>query len=117
MLAAILWLAGSRVWPEIQNLSTPLLGLWGIIWGYHYSFTLGLIPTRQPDFLIYGRIFSITLILLGNAFLIGTLIWLAFRPSTWGQALLNLGTEWVWVYSSIMDWLSGLLLRYLPHSA
>ncbi len=117
MLAAILWLAGGRIWPDLQNFATPLLGLWGAIWGYHYSFTLGLIPTRQPDFLIYGRFFSITLILLGNAFLIGTLLWLAFRPSPWEQTLLNLGTEWVWVYSSIAHWLSGLLLRYLPHSA
>ena len=103
LLAGILWLAGTRVWPELQNYTLPSLALWGVIWG--------------PDFLIYGRIFSITLILMGNTFLIGILLWGAFHPASFGQTLLQLGTEWVWTYSTIAHWLSGLLLRYLPHSA
>ena len=117
LLAGILWLAGTRVWPELQNYTLPNLALWGAIWGYHYTFTISLIPTDQPDFLIYGRIFSITLVFMGNTLLVGVLLWGAFRPAPLSQTLLQLGTEWIWTYTTIAHWLSGLLLRYLPHSA
>ena len=117
MIAGILWLAGTRIWPELQQFPLPLLGLWGAIWGYHYAFTFDLFPTRQPDFLIYGRVFSLTLILLGNTFLIGGLLWSTFRPSPLSDTMLHLGSDWAWTYTSIAHWVTGLLLRYLPHSA
>ena len=33
MIAGILWLAGTRAWPEFQQFPLPFLGLWGAIWG------------------------------------------------------------------------------------
>ena len=115
--AGILWLAGTRCWPDATHYPIPFLGIWGAIWGYHYAFTLALIPTRQPDFLVYGRIFSFTLIALGNLIVAALLTWAAFRPTSAGQTLILLGSEWAWTYTQIVYWLSGLLLRYLPHPA
>ncbi|MCX6935164.1 MAG: hypothetical protein NTZ01_03085 [Verrucomicrobia bacterium] len=117
MVVGILWLAGTRIWPDLNNYGLPFLGIWGAIWGYHYAFTLGLIPTCQPDFLAYGRIFSLTLIIFGNLIVAGILAWSAFRPFPAGQTLLMLGSEWAWTYTQLVYWLSGLLLRYMPHPA
>ena len=116
-IAAILWLASGQVWPELARYPLPPLGIWGAVWGYHYAFTLSLIPTRQPDFLVYGRIFSITLILLGNLMLVGLLSWVALRPMPAWKALMILGSEWAWTYTELVHWITGLLLRYLPHHA
>ena len=116
MIAGVLWLAGTRVWPEAQQLALPLLGLWGAIWGYHYAFTFDLFPSRQPDFLIYGRIFSLTIILFGNILLLGALLWTTFRPAPFGETLFRLGREWAWTYTSTAHWITGLLLRYLPRA-
>lgn len=113
----ILWLAGCNLWPECAGYGLPFLGIWGAVWGYHYAFTLSLLPTRQPDFLVYGRIFSLTLILMGNLVLIGILLWAALRPIPATRALAVVGTEWAWVYTELIHSLSGLLLRYLPHPA
>lgn len=113
----ILWLAGTQIWPEITRFGLPFLGIWGAVWGYHYAFTFCLLPTRQPDFLGYGRIFSLTLIFMGNLLLIGILVWSALRPIPPTKALMLLGSEWAWSYTEIVHWVSGLLLRYLPHPA
>ena len=115
--AGVLWLAGTRCWPDAAHYPIPFLGIWGAIWGYHYAFTLALIPTRQPDFLVYGRIFSLTLIALGNLLVAALLTWAAFRPTPASQTLILLGSEWAWTYTQIVHCLSGLLLRYLPHPA
>ena len=117
LVIGILWLAGNHIWPELTRYGLPFLGIWGAVWGYHYAFTLSLIPTRQPDFLVYGRIFSLTLILFGNLILIGILAWAALRPLPASQALMMVGSEWAWNYTQLVHWLSGLLLRYLPQPA
>jgi hypothetical protein len=93
------------------------LALWGVVWGYHYAFTVDLLPTRQPDFLVYGRIFSISLIVLGNLLVVGLLLWFTLRPFPAKQGLLQLGLEWVRTYTTLAHEISGLLLRYLPRPA
>jgi hypothetical protein len=117
LMIGILWLAGNHVWPELTRYGFPFLGIWGAVWGYHYAFTFSLIPTRQPDFLVYGRIFSLTLILFGNLLLIGILVWVALRPLPAPQTFMMLTSEWAWIYTQLVHWASGLLLHYLPHPA
>lgn len=117
LLVGLLWLAINRLWLECANYTLAFLGIWGAVWGYHYAFTLALIPTKQPDFLVYGRLFSITLIVFGNLILIGLLVWPALQPMPTSKALMMLGSEWAWSYTELVHWLTGLLLRYLPHSA
>ena len=94
-----------------------ILGFWGAVWGYHYAFTLDLLRTRQPDFLVYGRIFSLTLVVLANLLLATGLVWSFFRPMPWTVLLLNLGQNWAWIYTQGAHWATGLLLRYLPPPA
>lgn len=113
----VLWLASTKIWPELNPYGLVFLGLWAAVWGYHYAFTLGLLPTRQPDFLAYGRIFSLTLILFGNLLLTGWITWWVLRPLPVGATLVMLGSEWAWTYTQLIHGASGLLLRYLPQPA
>ena len=114
LLAGVLWLAALRVWPLLLDYQPAFLGLWGGVWGYHYAFTLDLLRTRQPDFLVYGRIFSLTLIALANLLLAAGLVWSFFRPIPLTTLLMNLGKDWAWIYAQGIHWVTGLLLRYLP---
>jgi len=114
IVLGILWLAITRLWPGLSSYALFFLGLWGVVWGYHYAFTANLLPTRQPDFLVYGRIFSISLIVLGNLMVVGLLLWFTLKPFPAKQGLLQLGFEWVRIYTTLAYEISGLLLRYLP---
>ena len=57
----------------------PFLPLWtfmiGFTWAFHVLFTLETLTERQPDVKLYGRVFSWTVIFLGN--IITVLVWLA----------------------------------------
>jgi hypothetical protein len=117
LLAGVLWLAGLQAWPRLLDYQLAFLGLWGAVWGYHYAFTLDLLRTRQPDFLAYGRIFSLTLIALANLLLATGLIWSFFQPMPLTTLLIDLGRDWVWTYTQGLHWVTGLLLRYLPPPA
>lgn len=117
LLAGVLWLAGLQAWPRLVDFQLAFLGFWGAVWGYHYAFTLDLLRTKQPDFLVYGRIFSLTLIALANLLLATGLVWSFFRPIPLTGLLMALGKDWAWTYTQGVHWISGLLLRYLPPPA
>ena len=57
----------------------PYLPLWmfaiGFTWAFHLLFTLETLTVRQPDVMLYGRIFSWTFIYIANVALV--LTWLA----------------------------------------
>lgn len=77
----------------------PLWGLFllaGMTWGFHATFTVWMLCKDQPDLRINGRFFSLTLIYLGNAALLGTLLVLAAPElsaaellRTWGRHALE----------------------------
>ncbi|NLB55144.1 MAG: hypothetical protein GX811_05160 [Lentisphaerae bacterium] len=46
------------------------MGLLGVSWGFHVTFTFKALGERQPDFEVYGRFFSYTFILLINLFIV-----------------------------------------------
>lgn len=117
LLAGVLWLAALQVWPRLEDYLLVFFALWGGVWGYHYAFTVDLLRTNQPDFLVYGRIFSLTIIALANLFLAIALIWSFFRPVSLLTLLTDLGRDWAWIYMEGIHWLSGLLLRTLPPPA
>lgn len=117
LLAGVMWLATLRLWPRLVDYQLVFLGLWGAVWGYHYAFTADLLRTRQPDFLVYGRIFSLTVIILANLLLGVALIWAFFRPMPLPHLLTELARSWAWTYTQGIHWTSGLLLRYLPPPA
>jgi hypothetical protein len=117
LLAGVLWLAALQTWPRLLAYQLAFLGIWGAVWGYHYAFTVDLLRTRQPDFLVYGRIFSLTLIVLANLLLATGLIWSFFRPVSMANLLIGLGKDWAWTYTQGIHGMTGLLLRYLPPPA
>lgn len=117
VLAGVLWLACLQVWPQLMSSQLIFLGIWGAVWGYHYAFTVDLLRTRQPDFLVYGRVFSLTLIALANLLLATGLIWCFFQPMPILTLLVDLGRDWAWTYTQSIHWITGLLLRYLPPPA
>ena len=117
LLAGVLWLASLQAWPRLLDYQLGFLGAWGAVWGYHYAFTFDLLRTKQPDFLVYGRIFSLTLVALANLLLATALVWSFFRPVPLLTLLTDLGRNWVWTYTQGVHWVSGLLLRYLPPPA
>lgn len=47
------------------------MGLIGLTWGFHLTFTLSLLSIRQPDIREHGRVFAYALILALNAAWIG----------------------------------------------
>ena len=117
LLAGVVWLACLQAWPRLADYQLAFLGLWGAVWGYHYAFTVDLLRTRQPDFLVYGRIFSLTIIALANLWLATGLVWSFFHPIPITALLVDLGRDWAWTYTQGIHWISGLLLRYLPPPA
>jgi len=117
LIAGVLWLAALQIWTVLSGYQLLFLGLWGVTWGYHYAFTIDLLRTKQPDFLVYGRIFSLTLIALANLLLAMGLVWSFFQPVPLLNMLMDLGRDWAWIYTEGVHWLSGLLLRYLPPPA
>lgn len=117
LIAAVAWLAILQIWPVAADYQLVFLGIWGGVWGYHYAFTVDLLRTKQPDFLVYGRIFSLTIVALANLFLAVALVWSFFRPIPLGTVLIDLGRDWAWIYMEGLHWLSGLLLRSLPPPA
>jgi len=117
LMTAVLWLASLQIWPELAVSQLAFLGIWGGVWGYHYAFTLDLLRTQQPDFLVYGRIFSLTVIALANLLLAIGLLWSFFQPVPLVTLMVDLGRDWAWTYMEGIHWFSGLLLRYLPPPA
>jgi len=117
LLTAVAWLAVLQVWPALAGYQLAFLGLWGVVWGYHYAFTVDLLRTQQPDFLVYGRIFSLTVIVLANLLLAISLVWSFFQPIPLVTMMMDLGRDWAWTYMEGVHWFSGLLLRYLPPPA
>lgn len=78
-------------WAFVRPL--PCLPLWmfmiGFTWAFHVLFTLETLTQSQPDVKSYGRVFSWTLIFIGNVGLV--LVWLAVTtPLTFAQLGDNL---------------------------
>jgi len=44
------------------------IGLLGLTWSFHLTFTLKTLSTRQPDVMAHGRLFSYTVIYTANVF-------------------------------------------------
>lgn len=75
----------------------------GLTWMFHLTFTLWVLPRGQSDLLGPGRVFSITLIYLANALLLGGALFV-FAPEVTLQAyLLELKTSALAFYQAVGD--------------
>lgn len=64
---------------EMRPYEPVWLGLVGLTWGFHLTFTLATLKQRQPDILQHGRLFSYALIYLFNVLGIG--LWIGLTTS------------------------------------
>lgn len=80
-----------------QTAWRPLwLGLVGLTWGFHLTFTLSLLTVRQTDIHEHGRLFSYALIYLMNV--LGVALWIvAVAPPTLGRFAAGLVRDLRWV--------------------
>jgi len=65
-----------------QQIYAPFwLGLVGLTWGFHLTFTLSMLKQHQPDIHEHGRLFSYSFIYLMNV--LGICLWVVFiaRPT------------------------------------
>jgi hypothetical protein len=86
------------------------LGLMGLTWAFHLTFTVTTLRLRQPDIQAQGRIFSWTLIYFVNLCTLG--LWIVFiaRP-TLGQFARLFGRELLGAWTGIFAFARyGLLL-------
>lgn len=86
-----LWLWAAWMWPHLKDYEPWFLLVWGIIWSFHISFTVTLLPTDQSDFESQGYLFSYVTILLGNLWIITALVWIwaggyGYREGLWHYA-------------------------------
>lgn len=72
------------------------LGLVGLTWGFHLTFTITTLMTHQPDIKEHGRVFSYAVIYLFN--ILGICLWVVMVTS---PSLLMLG-QVLWVHTLIL---------------
>jgi hypothetical protein len=85
------------------------LGLFGLTWSFHLTFTVVTLMQEQPDIAEHGRIFSYTLILLLN--LLGACLWLVAAGSpTWRLFSGSLLREAIDSYGGCVDGLARIWL-------
>jgi hypothetical protein len=89
------------------------LGLVGLTWAFHVTFTMHMLSQQQPDIQEHGRLFSYAVIYIMNILSIG--IWMVLTGS---PKFIDLGTHiqseitstytiaWYWIIS-IQEWIAG----------
>jgi len=70
LISGILWAALLWIHPASLEWTPYFLFLWGMIWSFHFSFTLSLLKTEQSDFSSQGYLFSWLVIALSNIWML-----------------------------------------------
>lgn len=86
------------------------LGLVGLTWGFHLTFTISTLLTHQPDIKAYGRLFSYSLIYLFNV--LGICLWIVGVASPTLQAFVgrlgqDIGLAWTATWRAAVQVAAG----------
>jgi hypothetical protein len=103
---------------DLRHYEPFWLGLIGLTWGFHLTFTITMLMTHQPDIHENGRLFSYTIIYLFNVLGIGLWIVMVASPTLEGLTRrfeLDLTATWLicwdagqWVVQFIRKrWMAG----------
>lgn len=85
------------------------LGLVGLTWAFHVTFTISTLMQDQPDIAEHGRLFSYTVILILN--LLGVSLWIVAAGSpTWSLFTVTLARDTAHAYGSCADTVARLWL-------
>ncbi|MEO6787759.1 MAG: hypothetical protein ABI318_16665, partial [Chthoniobacteraceae bacterium] len=85
----------SFFWKDVPYMREGFLAALGFTWMFHLTFTLWVLPRGQSDLHGPGRVFSITVIYLANAILLGGVLvvlapevsWHAYGRELWASTL------------------------------
>ncbi len=102
----------SYFWKGAPFMREFFLAALGLTWMFHLTFTLWVLPRGQSDLLGPGRIFSITLIYLANAILLGGALFIfapevslhAYAGELWSSALgfyEGVGDAFAWCVNAV----------------
>ncbi|MBN1558453.1 MAG: hypothetical protein JW951_09955 [Lentisphaerae bacterium] len=87
---------------NVQAYALFWLGLVGFTWGFHFTFTLSTLARHQSDVLLYGRLFSYTLIYLLN--IVGIAFWIvAVSGATLDAWAAFTARDMRWVFQAVAD--------------
>lgn len=112
ILLTVLWSLLLLIWPQLNEYSLLYLYFWGMSWGLHACFTIGLMQTDQSDFSSQGYFFSFVVIIFTNLWLVIALLWVILRPfgflegmSLWGSNVardyLAIGSLFLWLWNQL----------------
>lgn len=90
LTVGLAWFAARWWWPPLAAWEWAFVAVWGAAWAFHACFTVSLLKTDQPDFASQGWFFSMVVILLCNALIVGGLLWLWLEPEHWRVGLSGL---------------------------
>jgi len=93
LVFGLVW--GVLLWalPEWKTYTIFFLSLWGMSWGFHFTFTASLLRSGQSDFQGQGYFFSWVVILLCNAWLVLGVAFFWLRPFPIQEALSRLARD------------------------
>jgi hypothetical protein len=107
---AIICAAALGMFVDLQPYEPLALGVVGLTYAFHVTFTIAMLMQRQPDILEHGRLFSYSMIALLNALGVGCWIVAAGHPSPADyMALLEheawrtwetLSNAWSWILAT-----------------
>ena len=92
----------SAVFFDVQQYTMLWLGLVGLTWGFHFTFTIATLMQHQTDIQLYGYIFSYTFIYILNVFGIG--LWIVLVSSiTIEQLFTAIGVNFIEVVTYLRE--------------
>jgi hypothetical protein len=103
-LVIALWYAAGYFF-DLHAYEPWWLGLIGLTWGFHVTFTVYMLGQRQPDVQENGRLFSYVIIYLVNLFFVALWIIAIGAPtfrSAWNVLEPEIITAYIWVWNGLL---------------
>lgn len=112
-LAIAIWY-GLGFFFDLDPYESWWMGLVGLTWGFHITFTIYMLTQEQPDVMQNGRIFSYVTIYLANLLLVSLWMILIGEP-TLSDSVSLLRAELLAAYATVWDfaWETGLRVKTL----
>ncbi|MEM6886197.1 MAG: hypothetical protein AAF571_14310 [Verrucomicrobiota bacterium] len=109
LITGLLWALLLWIHPPSLAWTPYFLFVWGIIWSFHFSFTISLLKTEQTDFSSQGYLFSWLIIALSNIWMLTLILWVWLSPMPLWQLLEMAGQFTVETYRSLCELALGLV--------
>jgi len=101
LISGLIWAVLVWLYPVSMEWTPYFLFLWGVIWSFHFSFTVSLMKTEQTDFSSQGYLFSWIIVALSNIWMLTLICWSWLTPVPLWQLLQLAGELTLSTYSSL----------------